>query len=167
MTRATDAYRRLAERAEAAVSSMKDRALRQAAFERILQRLLDDESSEPARAQRDDSRGSPRSRVSAKKAASSASVEPTTPGRIRRHREPGKRHGGEGAIFLKWIAEGFFDTARTFSEVLDHFHRQGHIIKSTSLPGYLLGGVRSGYLKRDKKMVGGRRQYVYAAVRKR
>jgi len=73
----------------------------------------------------------------------------------------GKRHGGEGAVFAPWLEQGFFDTGRTFGEVLERFHKDGRIIKSTSLPGYLLGAVRSGFLDRDKKEVGGRRVYVY------
>lgn len=79
-------------------------------------------------------------------------------------RRKGKRHGGESNAFIKWVADGFFRQPRTFREVLDQFHRKGRMIKSTSLPGYLLEGVRAGVLARVKKEIKGKRVWVYQAA---
>lgn len=73
----------------------------------------------------------------------------------------GRRRGGEGGVFRKWIQDGFFSKPRTFKEVLDRFHSQGRILKQTSLPGYLLEATRAGILERTKKEVAGRKVYVY------
>ncbi len=168
VTSPTHIYKRFAEQAEAAVASIRDPLLRQAAFERILERLLGDASSQGIAAGRNDSRrDSLRVPLNARTTTDSSAKPKSAPSpRTKPRRVQGKRHGGEGAIFLKWVAEGFFDKGRTFRDVLDHFHTEGRIIKTTSLPGYLLGGVRSGYLKRNKKNVSGKMQYVYVAAKR-
>jgi hypothetical protein len=79
----------------------------------------------------------------------------------RNDRPRGKRHGGESGAFVGWVTQGFFRQPKTFREVLDHFHSQGRLIKSTSLPGYLLEAVRAGVLTRVKRDVEGRRVWVY------
>lgn len=75
----------------------------------------------------------------------------------------GKRHGGESSAFLGWVKNGFFRQPKTFREILDEFHRAGRMIKSTSLPGYLLEAVRAGVLVRNKKDVDGKRVWLYQA----
>lgn len=92
-----------------------------------------------------------------------AASRPAMPEDAARAGPKGKRRGGEGGVFRKWIQDGYFDKPRTFKEVLDRFHSQGRILKQTSLPGYLLEATRAEILTRAKRDVGGKRVYVYSA----
>lgn len=82
-------------------------------------------------------------------------------------RRKGKRHGGESAVFVPWVEAGYFDQFRTFGEILERFHAQGRMLKSTSLPGYLLEATRAGVLDREKKDINGKRVWVYTAPKRR
>lgn len=68
---------------------------------------------------------------------------------------------GISDTFSDWIDEGFFDDARTLSEVQAKFHEEGIIIARTSMPTYLLGAVRKKRLTRQKEEIGGKQIWVY------
>ena len=55
----------------------------------------------------------------------------------------------------------FFKKERTLSEILEALHAKGRIIKNSSLPPYLLKMVRANIIRREKKMVGKKRVWVY------
>lgn len=73
---------------------------------------------------------------------------------------------GVSERFQSWIDEGYFDQGRTLSNVQQRFHKEAIIVPQTSLPSYLLKGVRSGQLVRDKAEVGGKVVWVYARKKK-
>jgi hypothetical protein len=100
-------------------------------------------------------------KVKPPKRAKVAKAAAARPAAVAPHHAKGKRRGGEGGVFRKWIQDGFFNKPRTFKEVLDRFHSQGRILKQTSLPGYLLEATRAEILERVKKEVAGKRVYVY------
>ena len=64
-----------------------------------------------------------------------------------------------------WIAtlkdEGFFNEERTISQIRDALHAKGRIVKITDLPFYLLKLVRNNELKRERKIVGKIKMWVY------
>lgn len=66
-------------------------------------------------------------------------------------------------IIAELIAEGFFSEQRTISQIRDTLHAKGRIVKITDLPPYLLKLVRNNMLKRERKMVGKRKTWVYFA----
>lgn len=68
--------------------------------------------------------------------------------------------------FQYWIDEGYFDQARTLSDVQQRFHKEAIIVPQTSLPSYLLKGVRSGQLIRDKQDVNGKLVWTYKRKKK-
>lgn len=68
---------------------------------------------------------------------------------------------GISDTFSDWIDEGFFDDARTLSEVQEKFHEEGIIIARTSMPKYLLGAVRKKRLTRQKEEIVGKQIWVY------
>jgi len=72
---------------------------------------------------------------------------------------------GIGERFQKWIDDGYFETSKTLSEVQQRFHKEAIIVPKTSLPTYLLKGVRSGHLSRNKEDVNGKTVWVYTRVK--
>lgn len=58
---------------------------------------------------------------------------------------------------------GFFEKKkkRTISQIRDALHAKGRIIQLHELPSYLLKLIRNGKLKRDKKVVRGKRIWIY------
>jgi hypothetical protein len=74
----------------------------------------------------------------------------------------GSAGGSIGERFQAWIDEGYFDNAKTISEVRARFHREAIIVPLTSLPPYLLRAVRSGQLERDKQDVNGKTVWCYS-----
>ena len=79
----------------------------------------------------------------------------------------GTSGSGAGGRFQSWIGDGYFDQARTLSDVQQRFHKEAIIVPQTSLPSYLLKGVRSGQLTRDKAEVNGKTVWVYMRKKKR
>jgi len=79
-----------------------------------------------------------------------------------------KRASGSdlGDTFRGWIAEGFFDTPKTLSAVQSRFHEEAILIPRTSIPKYLLTGVRTKSLSRVKEDVNGKQLWVYQTKRK-
>jgi hypothetical protein len=78
-----------------------------------------------------------------------------------------KGHAGDRSRrFDAWIREGFFDLPRTLADVRERFHEEADIVPSTSLPGYLLGAVKQGRLKRKKADVGGKQMWKYQTSKK-
>ncbi len=69
--------------------------------------------------------------------------------------------GGINDRFKAWIQEGYFNQPKTLSDVQQRFHREAIIIPQTSLPTYLLGGVRSGDLVREKQEIAGKSVWTY------
>lgn len=63
--------------------------------------------------------------------------------------------------FNEWVSQGFFDTPRTLADVQDRFHEEAILIPRTSIPKYLLAGVREKLLSRSKQAVGGKQLWVY------
>jgi hypothetical protein len=73
---------------------------------------------------------------------------------------------GVAQRFQSWIDEGYFDQARALSDVQQRFHKEAIIVPQTSLPTYLLKGVRSGQLVRDREEVNGKLIWVYSRKKK-
>jgi len=70
--------------------------------------------------------------------------------------------GGVAERFQSWIDEGYFDKPKSLGDVQARFHKEAIIVPQTSLPSYLLKGVRSGQLKRDRAEVNGKTVWVYS-----
>jgi hypothetical protein len=82
--------------------------------------------------------------------------------KIKRSRKVGAKTGNIAATFDRWINEGYFDDPRTLAEVQQRFRKEAMMVPQTSLPGYFLGAVRKGRLKRDEMEVGGRTVWGYS-----
>jgi hypothetical protein len=67
--------------------------------------------------------------------------------------------------FNALIDGGFFDKPKSLSDLQKQFHKQAVIVPQTSIPPYLLKGIRSERLERDKVDVNGRRVWVYTRKR--
>jgi len=80
----------------------------------------------------------------------------------KRTRKPSGKTGNIAATFERWIDEGYFDEQRTLAEVQRRFRKEAMMVPQTSLPGYFLGAVRRGRLKRDEMAVGGRTVWGYS-----
>lgn len=63
--------------------------------------------------------------------------------------------------FNEWITQGFFDSPRTLADVQARFHQEAILIPRTSIPKYLLAGVREKSLSRSKENVNGKQLWVY------
>ncbi len=70
--------------------------------------------------------------------------------------------GGVAERFQSWIDDGYFDEPKSLADVQARFHKEAIIVPQTSLPSYLLKGVRSGQLERDKAEVNGKTVWVYS-----
>ncbi len=99
----------------------------------------------------------------------SASSLPAKPSRKEKGARAVGRARGAGpdkaTLFNGWIQEGFFKQPRTLRDVAERFRREGQIIPLTSVPQYLLSGIRDRRLTRERKVVGGRQVWVYRAAR--
>ncbi|MCF2872677.1 hypothetical protein L0664_16515 [Octadecabacter sp. G9-8] len=62
----------------------------------------------------------------------------------------------------EWIAEGYFDEAKTIGDVESRFHEKAIIAKQSSLSGLLLRVVRDGLLERKKRDVNGKLLWTYS-----
>ena len=65
------------------------------------------------------------------------------------------------SIILNLKDNGFFNEAKTISQIKDALHTRGKIIKTTSLPYYLLKLVRNGSLKRKQEIIEKKKTWVY------
>ena len=112
--------------------------------------------------------GSSAARPKSKKSKAETAVKSTEESS---HSDNGKKKArgsstvGVGERFQKWIDEGYFEQPRTLSDVQQRFHKEAIIIPKTSMPSYLLKGVRSGNLSRNKKEVNGKTVWVYTSVK--
>lgn len=70
--------------------------------------------------------------------------------------------GGVAERFQSWIDDGYFDKPKSLADVQVRLHREAIIVPQTSLPSYLLKGVRSGQLERDKAEVNGKAVWMYS-----
>jgi hypothetical protein len=66
-------------------------------------------------------------------------------------------------LIIELKNEEFFKEERTISQIRDALHTKGAIVKIESLPAYLLPLVRSGELKRRKKLIEKKKVWVYFA----
>jgi hypothetical protein len=64
-------------------------------------------------------------------------------------------------IFNQWISDGFFNAPKTLRDVQNRFHEEAILIPQTSVPKYLLRGVRGGRLARKKQQVGKKEVWIY------
>jgi hypothetical protein len=64
-------------------------------------------------------------------------------------------------LLLELKNEGFFSVERTISQIKDALHAKGKIVKLTDLPPYLLKLVRNNMLKREHKIIGKKKVWVY------
>lgn len=71
-----------------------------------------------------------------------------------------------GETFRGWITDGYFDTPKTLSAVQARFHEEAILIPRTSIPKYLLTGVRNKLLFRVKQEVNGKQLWVYQTKKK-
>ncbi len=80
-------------------------------------------------------------------------------------KEQKKRKSASGGdlkqTFNGWIAEGFFDKPKTLADVQARFHEEAILIPRTSIPKYLLAGVRDKALSRNKQDVNGKQLWMY------
>jgi hypothetical protein len=94
-----------------------------------------------------------------------ANANPGEAGETRAAKEQKKRKGASGGdlkqTFNGWIAEGFFDNPKTLADVQARFHEEAILIPRTSIPTYLLAGVRDKALSRSKQDVNGKQLWVY------
>lgn len=70
-------------------------------------------------------------------------------------------NSGVGDRFHQLIMTGFFDDAKSLADVQTQLHRDAIIISQTSLPNYLLKGVRNGHLEREKANNAGKVVWMY------
>jgi hypothetical protein len=70
--------------------------------------------------------------------------------------------GGVAERFQSWIDSGYFDKPKSLGDVQERFHKEAIIVPQTSLPSYLLKGVRSGQLERDKAEKNGKTVWLYS-----
>jgi hypothetical protein len=85
---------------------------------------------------------------------------------IKRPRKIARKTGNIAATFDRWVTEGYFDDPRTLADVQARFRKEAIMVPQTSLPGYFLGAVRKGQLKRDEVEVGGKTVWAYTTVKK-
>jgi len=76
-------------------------------------------------------------------------------------RTTGKGNTGVKERFEQWVEEGFFDDGKVLADVQKRFHDEAIIVSKTSMPSYLLGGVRNAKLVRSKETVNGKLLWVY------
>ena len=78
-----------------------------------------------------------------------------------------KRIAGITRRFEAWIDDGFFDTPRSYTDAHARFRKEGIIVPRSSVPKYLMRGLQSGRLEREKKLRGLREVWVYQRGKKR
>ena len=134
----SQAYSEIVAEADAAVSSVKDPALRAIAFEKILSRLLGHEKV------RDSSSPTKRKGVPASKMRSPEGV-----------REQKVQRAGLKAYVEELVDENFFKEQRTISEVQIELGNRGRHIAVTSLSGPLQTLTQERRLRRQKESAAG------------
>jgi hypothetical protein len=92
--------------------------------------------------------------------------DPASESSAKRQRKIAGKTGNIAATFDRWITEGYFDEPRTLADVQARFRKEAIMVPQTSLPGYFLGAVRKGRLKRDEVEVGGKTVWAYTTVKK-
>lgn len=121
MSAETRDVKKLVEKAEAAVASVKDPELRRAAFERVLEQLLSGGGPRPA-------------------------TEKRAPAKTER-RKP--RHGPQGNI-EELIADAFFKKPKLLAEVMGELEARGHNLPRTTVSPTLLALCKARKLSRRK-----------------
>lgn len=71
---------------------------------------------------------------------------------------------GTGESINRLIKNGFFNDGKTSIDVQERLHEQAIMVKSSSLPSYLLHLVRENRLTRKKEIVDGKSLWVYRAA---
>lgn len=66
-------------------------------------------------------------------------------------------------LIIELKNSGFFKEERVLSQIRDALHTKGAIVKIEALPSYLLPLVRSGELKRERKLIKQKKVWVYFA----
>lgn len=84
----------------------------------------------------------------------------------KKRKKPPSKVGEVSQQFDDWIDQGYFDKPRTAADVFQRFHDEGTIIPRSSVPQYLLGGIRSHKLSRKKEDVDGKQIYLYRTKKK-
>lgn len=123
------------------------------------------------KAELDGARGTSTTRPSKRKSKRSTGANPeadseaegSEPEEKRRSRRSSSTNAAES--FSSWIDSGFFDQARTLSDVQQRFHQEGMIVPQTNIPGYLLKAVRSRRLRREKADVKGKNVWTYSTMK--
>jgi hypothetical protein len=132
-------YRELVAEAEAAVAAVKDPELRRAAFEKILEQLLEAPHSNASKATKE----SP---------SSSAKFGGKTT----------KPRRGPRAYVEELIADGFFSHQKTIAEVKAELANRGHHVPLTGLSGPLQNLCQAKSLRRQKTKADGKKKTVFA-----
>jgi hypothetical protein len=96
--------------------------------------------------------------------APSAEEEALADGETKKSRKVGSKTGNVAATFERWIDEGYFDEARTLSDVQKRFRKEAIMVPQTSLPGYFLAAVRRGRLTRDEVEANGKTVWAYTTA---
>lgn len=106
-----------------------------------------------------------KARAAADTIEDAANGNPGEAGKTSVAKEQKKRKSASGGdlkqTFNGWIAEGFFDKPRTLADVQARFHDEAILIPRTSIPTYLLAGVRDRALSRNKQDINGKQLWVY------
>jgi len=98
--------------------------------------------------------------------STNATGQPASESSGKRPRKITGKTSNIAATFDRWITEGYFDVPRTLADVQARFRKEAIMVPQTSLPGYFLGAVRKGRLKRDEVEVGGKTVWAYTTVKK-
>ena len=128
-------YAALVTQAEKAVASVKDPSLKQIAFQKVLDDLLNASEEE---------RPSPSRQADTRKAK---------PAKIR-----GSARGGPTQYIQELIGDGFFKKPKPIAEVKAELGNRGHHIALTSLSGPLQNLCKAKVLRRQKIKASGKRQ---------
>jgi hypothetical protein len=140
-------YAQLVAAAENAVSSMKDAALRQSAFQIVLEDLLMGGSERPV------------PRGGAESARSRHSKERS----VGKKKRPGPSRGGTQTYVDELVSEGFFKKQKSIAELKGELENRGHHIPLTSLSGPLQRMCKERRLRRQKvAKAGSRPTYSYS-----
>lgn len=133
-------YKELVAEAEAAVAAMKDPELRRAAFEKILEQLLGQQTAPPAPSQKTGKR---------------TPARPDT-------RSAAKVQRGPSAYISELVDDGFFAKPKTIADVKAELANRGHHVPLTSLSGPLQKLCQTRRLRRQRAKADGNKKPVFA-----
>jgi hypothetical protein len=131
--------------AEKAVAAVKDPELRRIAFQKVLDSLLDNNSSAGDEDDKPAAKKVPRKSVKVKGGAKSAKVAK-----------------GVAGYISELVDEGFFKKQKTIAEVKAELENRGHHIPLTSLSGPLQRKCQQHALRRQKIKSGNKQTFAYS-----